>query len=106
MNTFICWSQSRSRQLAEALHSWLPQVLPGENFFLSSDIEKSALWFEAIRNQLKKADAAIRQKRATRADAEEYSPTCAALPPIDASGFPAVSSCVRAQLHAGEPQQE
>ena len=59
MNTFICWSQSRSKQLAEALRGWLPQVLAGEEFFLSSDIEKGALWFEAIRNQLRKADAAI-----------------------------------------------
>jgi hypothetical protein len=45
--------------MAEALHSWLPQVLPGEEFFLSSDIEKGTLWFEVIRNQLKRADAAI-----------------------------------------------
>ena len=59
MNTFICWSQSRSKQLAEALRGWLPQVFAGEEFFLSSDIEKGTLWFEAIRNQLKKADAAI-----------------------------------------------
>jgi hypothetical protein len=34
-------------------------VLRGEEFFLSSDIEKGTLWFEAIRNQLKRADAAI-----------------------------------------------
>jgi hypothetical protein len=34
-------------------------VLPGQEFFLSSDIEKGTLWFEAIRNQLKRADAAI-----------------------------------------------
>lgn len=59
MNTFICWSQSRSRQLAEALRNWLPRVLPGEEFFLSSDIEKGTLWFEAIRTHLKRADAAI-----------------------------------------------
>src|SRR3954462_8818539 len=59
MNTFICWSQSRSKRMAEALHNWLPQVLSGEEFFLSSDIEKGTLWFEAIRNQLKRADAAI-----------------------------------------------
>src|SRR5215469_1867434 len=59
MNTFICWSQPRSKQIAEALREWLPQVLPGESFFLSSDIEKGTLWFEAIRNQLQMADAAI-----------------------------------------------
>jgi hypothetical protein len=59
LNTFICWSQPRSKQLAEALRRWLPKVLPGEEFFLSSDIEKGTLWFEAIRKHLKKADAAI-----------------------------------------------
>ena len=59
MNTFICWSGSRSKQIANALHDWLPGVLPGENFFISSDIEKGALWFEAIRNHLRIADAAI-----------------------------------------------
>lgn len=59
MNTFICWSLPRSKQIAEALREWLPHVLPGESFFLSSDIEKGTLWFEAIRNQLQMADAAI-----------------------------------------------
>jgi hypothetical protein len=59
MNTFICWSQPRSRQIADALRNWLPRVLPGEQFFLSSDIEKGTLWFEAIRDHLQKADAAI-----------------------------------------------
>lgn len=59
MNTFICWSQSRSRQIADSLREWLPRVLPGEEFFLSSDIEKGTLWFEALRDHLKRADAAI-----------------------------------------------
>lgn len=59
MNTFICWSQARSKQIAGVLREWLPHVLPGENFFLSSDIEKGTLWFEAIRTQLQGADAAI-----------------------------------------------
>ena len=59
MNTFICWSQARSKQMAGVLREWLPYVLPGENFFLSSDIEKGTLWFEAIRTQLQGADAAI-----------------------------------------------
>jgi hypothetical protein len=59
MNIFICWSQSRSKQIASALHDWLPDLLPKEKFFVSSDIEKGALWFEAIRNHLRIADAAI-----------------------------------------------
>ena len=45
--------------MAMALREWLPGVLPGEEFFLSSDIEKGTLWFDAIRKHLKKADAAI-----------------------------------------------
>jgi hypothetical protein len=59
MGTFICWSGDRSKQVAVALRESLLTVLPGEIFFLSTEIETGTLWFETIQIQLEKAAAAV-----------------------------------------------
>jgi hypothetical protein len=59
MAIFICWSGSESKRFAEDTRSFLEQVLPGIEFFLSSDIEKGALWFGELTSSLQKAKAGV-----------------------------------------------
>lgn len=49
MKVFLSWSQPRSRQLAESLHSLLPRCIQELQPFISSaDIEPGANWFNEI----------------------------------------------------------
>ena len=59
MAIFICWSGDESKQFAEDTRSFLNQVLPGVTFFLSSDIEKGDLWFNALTSNLHEAKAGV-----------------------------------------------
>ena len=53
MNLFISWSGSRSKAVAEALHSWLPNVIQSVRPWLSAaDLEKGARWSSDIARQL------------------------------------------------------
>jgi TIR domain len=53
MKVFISWSGDRSRQLAEAIHWWLPNVMQfTKPYFTPSDIEKGARWDNEISKEL------------------------------------------------------
>ena len=56
MKVFICWSGDRSRQIAQAFHWWLPQVIQAIDPWMSqSDLDKGKRWSDEIAKQL--ADA-------------------------------------------------
>lgn len=59
MKLFICWSGSRSKAVAEALHEWLPTVLEGLATTYSPDIEKGEPWFNSIGLELRQARAGL-----------------------------------------------
>lgn len=59
MSLFICWSGERSGLFAEHVRDLLSSVLPDSAPFLSSDIEKGTLWFDALSDALKRSRAAI-----------------------------------------------
>lgn len=59
MKVFICWSGIRSKQLAEALHQWLPRVLKGVSPTYSPDIDKGELWFNSVNRALNRSQAGI-----------------------------------------------
>src|SRR5437762_1129196 len=45
MKVFISWSGERSRQLAQAVHAWLPTVIQAAEPWMSkSDLNKGARW--------------------------------------------------------------
>lgn len=49
MNLLISWSKAQSRAVALALHSWLPNVLPGIDPWMSSkDIDKGRDWLREL----------------------------------------------------------
>jgi hypothetical protein len=53
MKVFISWSGQRSRQVAELLNDWLQCVLQALDPWMSSkDIDRGALWFTEITQQL------------------------------------------------------
>jgi hypothetical protein len=53
MKVFISWSGNRSRQVAELLNNWLECVLQAVDPWMSSkDIDRGALWFSEITDQL------------------------------------------------------
>lgn len=53
MKVFISWSGTVSRQVAELLRDWLPNVLQSAEAWVSSeDIEKGEIWFGALSQQL------------------------------------------------------
>lgn len=53
MKVFISWSGERSRQVAELLHTWIQCVIQAvEPWVSSSDIDRGALWFTQITNEL------------------------------------------------------
>jgi hypothetical protein len=53
VKVFISWSGDRSRQVAEALREWMPQVLQFVDPWLSArDIDKGARWGTDIANEL------------------------------------------------------
>lgn len=54
MKVFISWSGSRSREVAEFLSEWLRCVLQAVRPWISSrDLDRGALWFGEIADQLK-----------------------------------------------------
>lgn len=60
MKVFISWSGAQSRQVAEALHWWLPKVLQGVRPFVSSkDIDKGANWTVALASELEDSSFGI-----------------------------------------------
>ncbi len=53
MKVFICWSEERSKVVAEALHVWLKRVIQELKPFLSTqDIRTGKLWILEIASQL------------------------------------------------------
>ncbi len=53
MSVFISWSGERSRQVAEALRDWLPDVIPTLTPWMSStDLERGTIWFSQIMRKL------------------------------------------------------
>lgn len=59
-NIFIVWSGELSHEVALALHSWLPTVIPNARPFCSSvDIAKGGTWFADLRTQLNQVDFGI-----------------------------------------------
>jgi hypothetical protein len=53
MKIFISWSGQRSKQMAQLLDRWIPQVLQATKPWISSDgIDRGAPWFSEITAQL------------------------------------------------------
>ena len=53
MKIFICWSQSRSKVMAEALRDWIPDVMQAcEPWISSEDIDPGARWSSDLAKQL------------------------------------------------------
>src|SRR5262245_9994517 len=53
MKVFISWSGDRSRQFAEVIRWWLPNVLQSANpYFSPADIDKGARWSDEISKEL------------------------------------------------------
>jgi hypothetical protein len=48
MRVFISWSGTRSLAVAAALRKWLPEWVPGIEFFHSDDIRKGTNWHSAL----------------------------------------------------------
>jgi hypothetical protein len=60
MKVFISWSGDYSKQLAEAIHWWLPKVLnPVDAYFSDIDIEAGARWYHSIVDNLERSDAGL-----------------------------------------------
>lgn len=60
MRVFLSWSGERSRQLAVALHDWLPRVIQAVEPWMSKpDIEKDASGMREIEEQLADSDYGI-----------------------------------------------
>jgi hypothetical protein len=54
MKVFISWSGARSRIVAEALRSWLPDIINAVEPFVSElDIDRGAVGTEVIARQLR-----------------------------------------------------
>ena len=53
MKVFISWSGERSKQVAEVLNDWIQCVIQAVDPWMSSkDIDRGALWFSEITDQL------------------------------------------------------
>ncbi|MGH9429528.1 MAG: TIR domain-containing protein, partial [Terriglobia bacterium] len=53
MDLLVIWSKPQSKIAAEALHSWLPTVIPGIKPWMSSkDIAKGREWFRELQGVL------------------------------------------------------
>jgi hypothetical protein len=60
MKVFISWSGDRSKQLAEAIHWWLPHVLQfAKPYFSPSDIDKGKRWSDDISKELGQSQIGI-----------------------------------------------
>ncbi|MFJ2279753.1 hypothetical protein ACIOUG_01290 [Pseudomonas sp. NPDC087803] len=60
MKVFVSWSGHRSRVVAELLRDWIKCVLQGSQPWISTrDIDKGAIWFSEISDQLRETAAGI-----------------------------------------------
>src|SRR5262249_35783376 len=60
MRVFISWSGDRSKQLAEAIHWWLPHVLQfAKPYFTPADMEKGTRWDNEISKELGQSQIGI-----------------------------------------------
>jgi hypothetical protein len=60
LEIYLCWSGSKSRAVAEALHDWLPCVLQAASpWYSSEDIRSGAHWQSDIRARLDTAQVGI-----------------------------------------------
>lgn len=60
MKIFISWSGARSRAVAELMSDWIKCVLQASQPWISTrDIDKGAIWFSEISDQLKDTAAGI-----------------------------------------------
>ncbi len=60
MKVFVSWSGDPSREVAEALRDWLPNVIQAIDVFVSSrDIQKGAAWFHELGKVLDSCDFGI-----------------------------------------------
>jgi hypothetical protein len=60
VKVFICWSEERSKAMAEALRDWLPDVIQAIDPWISSrDIETGARWYVDLTKQLEKTQIGI-----------------------------------------------
>jgi hypothetical protein len=60
MKIFMSWSGEQSRMFAEELKTWLEQVLPGTDVWLSSqDIDKGTIWFTEIIGELERCHCGV-----------------------------------------------
>jgi hypothetical protein len=60
MKVFIHWSGDRSKQIAEAIHWWLPNVLQfAKPYFSPADIDKGARWNKEISKELEQSKIGI-----------------------------------------------
>ena len=57
---FISWSGDRSKQLAEVIHWWLPNVLQFvKPYFTPADMEKGTRWDNEISKELGQSQIGI-----------------------------------------------
>lgn len=60
MKVFVSWSGARSRAVAELISDWIKCVLQASQPWISTrDIDKGAIWFSEISDQLKDTAAGI-----------------------------------------------
>jgi len=60
MNVFLSWSGATSREIAEALHDWIPHVIQNAKPFMSEgDIDKGKRWSDVVGEELSQSDYGI-----------------------------------------------
>lgn len=60
MRVFVSWSGERSRRVGELLDQWLQCVIQAIDPWMSTkDIDRGALWFTEINNQLKETSVGV-----------------------------------------------
>src|ERR1041384_52683 len=59
MKVFLGWSGTRSKEVANALELWLPDVLQSVTAFVSSQIHTGVNWLEALRTELSECNFGI-----------------------------------------------
>ncbi|RKY63740.1 MAG: toll-Interleukin receptor [Candidatus Latescibacterota bacterium] len=59
MKVFLSWSGQRSKEVAETLYNWLPQVIQAIEPWMSSDIEKGNRWGKDVAENLEESKIGI-----------------------------------------------
>lgn len=59
MDIFISWSGDRSKRIAEALRDWFIKACAGSRPFVSEDIAKGDIWWNALQDALGRGGLAI-----------------------------------------------